>query len=373
MNRFQSSKEASQQRASTLSLPTLRDKNYRFLNLRGIEFYEEQFASGSITVSSPQKKDVVIEFLDSSSSISESYLSLPKIFENDLFAETINQRWKEGYFIGVASNSSVVVTLTQKLIKSLRALYSRVIIEVGEGANLELLEELSGEGDSAFVGTLVEVHLKKNSKIEYLQAQSFSKNTKHFARHFFSLEEGATMKYVPAICGGERTQIRTEATCQGKNAKVITHGAVRGDGVQQFDFWINTEHNVKETQSQTEFWSVLGEKARAQFNGNLKIGTQGAFTDASQTSHNLMISDRAEMVTQPNLEIATDDVKCAHGAYIQSIDEEQLYYLASRGVPQDSAKSMIINGFTEPVLSQFPKTEILDRLRQSFQEKREIE
>ena len=399
MSLFEKSKKSSSEKASVLRNPDWSDPNYRFINLRGLEFKSPQTDADTTVDESEREiqanedglaslrsdsKSVDIfeassnefltfENLESSSEVPDDLLEIPEVFQNDLFAQAINSRWTSGIFIRLeaGSESPVVLRTRHHAVKGSEALYSRVIIIAEEGVELSYTDEFFGEAQNAFVGSLVEIYAHPRSKVSYFQSQRLSTTSKYFSRQYFNAGEETQINYVPALSGGERSQIRTEAFCLDEGSSINTFGAVRGDGLQQFDFWMNSHHNVAKTTSQTELWSVLGQKARAQFNGNLKIGVEGRLTDASQTSHNLMISDQAEMVSQPNLEIATDDVKCAHGAYIQSIDDDQLFYLQARGIPEKEGRRMIVNGFTEPVLERFETISVQESIRKEFLGKKE--
>jgi len=96
----------------------------------------------------------------------------------------------------------------------------------------------------------------------------------------------------------------------------------------------------------------MADKARAQFNGCISITDKGIRTDAYQKSYNMLLSERAEVLSMPKLDIATDEVKCAHGASVSPIDETQVYYLQTKGIDKQTAEHMIIDGFTNPVIEK---------------------
>ena len=99
----------------------------------------------------------------------------------------------------------------------------------------------------------------------------------------------------------------------------------------------------------------MADKAKAVFNGLIVITPEGVRTNAYQKNRNMILSPQASVETYPKLEIATDEVKCAHGASVAPVNFDQLYYLQSRGIPAIDAELMIINGFTDPVVQRLPE------------------
>jgi Fe-S cluster assembly protein SufD len=118
--------------------------------------------------------------------------------------------------------------------------------------------------------------------------------------------------------------------------------------------WIDNQHFGPQTQSDTFVWNVLEDQSVAVFNGNIDIDENGTLTEAYQHNKTLLLSEKARVHTMPKLEISTDDVKCSHGASISTLDQEQLFYLRSRGLPVDVAERIMIHAFSFPVLSELP-------------------
>ena len=162
----------------------------------------------------------------------------------------------------------------------------------------------------------------------------------------------------PVLIGATQAQIKTESHCLGSGAQIIISGAAKGKNKQNFDLDVITEHRVTDTLSTYDFLTVMQDQSKAVFKGLIKITPDGARTDAYQKSKNLLLSSQASIETFPKLEIETDDVKVAHGASISPVNPDQVYYLQSRGISATEAESMIIDGFTQPVLTRL--TEAFD-------------
>jgi Fe-S cluster assembly protein SufD len=158
---------------------------------------------------------------------------------------------------------------------------------------------------------------------------------------------------------------------EGASAKIF--GLVKGEGSQNFDQTVFVSHQVPHTGSNVLFKNVLRDKSRSVFTGLIHVWKTAQRTDAYQTNRNLLIGKDARADTIPKLEIEADDVKCGHAAAVSNLDEDQLYYLMSRGLNRREAQAMIIEGFYEDALgkwmegvqaSEKDKSEILNRIRE---------
>ena len=143
---------------------------------------------------------------------------------------------------------------------------------------------------------------------------------------------------------------------------------VAASGEQLFDQRSRQEHRAEHTTSNVLCKNALFDKARSIFAGLIRVEENAQHADAYQTNRNLVIGPSAEANSLPGLEILANDVKCSHGATIGKIDEEQLFYLRSRGIPSATAKQLLMLGFFEEVLSEIP-LELADSIRELLRDK----
>jgi len=169
-----------------------------------------------------------------------------------------------------------------------------------------------------------------------------------------------------AARGAFKYQYRLESECKGTGSDMKILSATRGSESQHFDFWTTTTHQASHTTSSMDHWAVMGDKARAVFNGKISIPHTATHTDAYQKNRNLLLSPQAVIDALPKLEIATDEVKCAHGASIAPVSDEQMYYLQSRGITRAEAESMIVDGFTEPALQKIKDLTLRNLVRETM-------
>ena len=172
----------------------------------------------------------------------------------------------------------------------------------------------------------------------------------------FTLAEGSVLK---------RIDYQLNHRGQGADAKL--NGVYLPRNNQLIDYHTNVEHAVPHCTTSEVFRGIIGDSARAVFNGRIHIHQDAQKTLAEMSNRNLLTSDKAEVDTKPELEIYADDVKCAHGATISQLDATAMYYLQSRGLSAAQARTMLSLGFINELLLELPQEAIRDYLQQHLQ------
>jgi len=146
------------------------------------------------------------------------------------------------------------------------------------------------------------------------------------------------------------------ALLAGKGAKSESWGVVIAGGKRHLDHHTVHEHSAPETTSRFSYRGVLSGRARSVYTGVIRIAADAPGCTAYQENRNLMLSADARADSIPELEISNNEVSCSHGATFGPVDEEQLYYLATRGIARDDAVAMVVGGFVEPALAHLPES-----------------
>ncbi|MGH2416341.1 MAG: SufB/SufD family protein, partial [Microcystaceae cyanobacterium] len=150
---------------------------------------------------------------------------------------------------------------------------------------------------------------------------------------------------------GEQTQTTLNGlTMIGGNQLADTHSAIA--------------LNYPYGRSQQLHKCIVGDRAHAVFNGKVFVPKPAQLTDAAQLNRNLLLSPKARVDTKPQLEITADNVKCAHGATVSQLEDDEIFYLQSRGIDEDDARNLLINAFTAEVINQIPVHSLQERLTQ---------
>jgi len=307
--------------------------------------------------------------------IQDHWEASPQIAD-DYFVNGVMAYWQDGFFIPVPKDSKSVDSIQFRSLfdeKDSRFV-TRNLIVLEENSEAKMIEELLSIPNEQINNSLflcfTRILLKKGSKLHYSQWQNFSTRVQHFCRYEFILEEGAQLVHQSVSLGGHRGQTRMELKCAGPNASVKSENLTWMSGNQQYDFWVRSFHDTAQTQSELCFKAIADDKAQINFNGNIEITDTGQKTEAHQLSKSLLLSPRASITTSPKLEIAADDVQVTHGASISSINDEQLYYLQTRGISKEEAAQMIIDAMAEPVIQRIPEADVQGIIRKELQLKR---
>jgi Fe-S cluster assembly protein SufD len=185
----------------------------------------------------------------------------------------------------------------------------------------------------------------------------------HVGRVLVEQKEGSRYTSHNLQLGGawSRLDIYTRLAEIGAHAEL--YGLYAVDKRQHIDNHTRIDHMTHSTVSRELYRGILDGQGRAVFNGKVLVAPHAVKTDAEQANHNLILSRGAEIDTKPELEIYADDVKCSHGATIGQLDEDQLFYLRSRGIEADAARNLLIAAFAEKLLSALPHPALMSHAR----------
>jgi len=264
-----------------------------------------------------------------------------------------------------------------------RALITRTVIRVGEGAHGSIVEELveseagaassagasSAVGQAFFAGT-TEVTLGAEATLQLASLQELGDKTVAFQHRHATIGEAATLQWALAQLGGRLIRSRVENRLVGDRSSVEQVEIVFGAEEQLFDLTSFTTHIGRDTTGDLLSKAALLEKARTYLKGLITIEKSAVGTDSFLGEFGMNLSKSARSVAIPSLEIDQPDCRRAmHSSSVGPVDEMQLFYLESRGIPPDEARKFIVLGYLEPVVSRVPLASAQDRLRELLEAK----
>ncbi len=216
---------------------------------------------------------------------------------------------------------------------------------------------------------VVEAQAGRNAHLSVSVVQKMSDTARMVAHHHFAAERDATVRIDEIGLGGSYARQRLAVDLTGLGSSVKMGGIYFGDGRQVFDYRIYVTHQGPRTTSDIFLKGAVADEAQAVWTGLMRIENPARGTSAFETNRNLVLSDRSKVHSVPNLEILTDDLQCGHGSSSGPLDEEQLYYLMSRGLPRDRAERLVIQGFFDEILSDLAVSELAPPSRRAVTEK----
>lgn len=231
--------------------------------------------------------------------------------------------------------------------------FPRVLVVAEENSSATVIESYVSTKDvQYFTNAVVEVVLKAGARVEHYKVQRESVEAFHVATTVADLGSNASYDATTITFGAALSRHDINVTLDHEGAECWVDGLYLVTTNQHADTHSVIDHRKPHCTSHQLYKGILDGKSRAVFNGKVFVRHDAQKTDAMQTNKNLLLSNEARVDTKPQLEILADDVKCAHGAAVGQIDEDELFYLETRGIHHDLARNLLTYGFAEEVIGK---------------------
>ncbi|SDE15903.1 Fe-S cluster assembly protein SufD [Limimaricola pyoseonensis] len=379
-------------RLTGMGLPYRRDEYWRFTN--PAEFLARETPRAEIALDAPgfEETDVLrVVFTDgvfdaeASDDLSLEHLEIERFSE----AVTKDIHWIKG-LLGVLETAGqnrvdrplatfntafaedgIVLRATGKVSKPVHLDYRRSddraeavlrhVVRVENGADLTLLE--SGVG-AARLNTAMEVDIADRGGFHHVRMQGRDHERRAATHVFARLGEESTFKSFTLSLNGMMTRNEVIVTLKGDDAVAHVAGAALGDGRDfHHDDTVFITHDAVNCESRQVFKKVLRNGATGVFQGKILVEPGAQKTDGYQISQSLLLDEDANFLAKPELEIYADDVQCSHGSTSGAIDETALFYLKSRGIPEDKAQDLLVLAFVAEALAEIEDEDLAETLR----------
>ena len=215
----------------------------------------------------------------------------------------------------------------------------------------------------------MELSVGDNAHVRHVSVQEYGAGTWSIGLQRAHLGRDARLSSSAVALGGDYARVRTEARLDGQGAESDLLAVYFGDGAQMHDFRTFQDHVAPRTRSDLLFKGAVEETARSVYSGLIRIRPDAQKVEATQSNRNLVLSEGAGAESIPNLEIEADDVRCSHASTVGPIDDDQRYYLETRGVRPEDAERLIVLGFFEDVFARLPVPALAAPLRRAVHEK----
>lgn len=246
--------------------------------------------------------------------------------------------------------------------------HTRVQVTLAAGSRLTVIEDVQAQGDS-FNTAFVEYKVAANASLEHYRFALQTGSNVSIGGSHFSLHDHAKMHSTLVGFGSELSRLDTDIIHAGEFADAKLNAMYLLDGKELFDLHATVEHAMPNGKTEENVRCIVADRSRAIFNGRIHIHRDAQKTLAELNNRNLLLSDKAEINTKPELEIYADDVKCAHGATVAQIDKQALYYLQTRGVSRSKAQVMLNFGFINELIDLMPNAALAEWIRPIIRER----
>ena len=291
----------------------------------------------------------------------------------DKFAALSAAVFSGGSFLYVPRGVQVEVPIqSYRWLDVVGSIMPRTLVVVEEGASVTYIDEYaSADGEEpAFSNGAVELYVGEGANLRYVSLQNWERNVLHFNTIRSSTEKDATINSLVVSLGSQlsRTNVEAGLTAAGGDSEML--GLYFADSNQVIDHHTLQDHISPNAHSDLLYKGALRDESLTIFSGLIRVEPGAQKTDAYQTNRNIILgTDDAFAVSLPNLEIMADDVKCSHGSTTGQVDETELFYLMSRGIPRHEAEKLVVFGFFGEVTSRVPLWGLKEKLDRAIEGK----
>jgi Fe-S cluster assembly protein SufD len=383
-------RQAAIERFAALGFPTLDDEEWRFTNLAPLVRSRFELAPPSTAISAEQVKRLaapvgdctrlvfinghyapvlstrralpngvvagsLAEALRDHPDLVEPYLARYASFEQHPFIALNTAFLQDGAFLflprGVVIDEPVHLLFIATAPDTAGMVHPRSLVVVGENSQVRLVENYVGfEGEVAFTNAVTEIVLGPSAVVDHCKLQRESLRAFHVATLQVQLDRSSTFTNHAITLGGSLVRNEINAVLGAEGGECTLNGLYLGQGKQLIDNHTVIDHATPRCASHELYKGILDGQAHGVFNGKIFVRPDAQKTDAKQTNQTLLLSEEATINTKPQLEIYADDVKCTHGATVGQLDAEGLFYLRSRGIDQEAARSLLTFAFANDII-----------------------
>lgn len=239
----------------------------------------------------------------------------------------------------------------------------RNLIIAGKNSRAKVIFNYYGSTEKKyFMSAVTEVYCDDDSIVDIYKIQNEDLNSFHIEKVEVEQKQGSLFNHHSISFGGALVRNDINSTHKGERIDTHYYGLYLGNDNQHIDNHTFIDHAKPNCESNEVYKGILDDNSRGVFNGKIMVRPDAQKTNAFQSNKTILLSDKARIDTKPQLEIFADDVKCSHGATIGRLDEEAYFYIRSRGIPDELAKSMLIRAFANDVVESVKINELKDQL-----------
>ncbi len=349
----------------------INDEQLNEIRFTGLECQELVFVNGHFSVELSAEQDAIVCSLanagDTAKREIETYINRFARSDKHGFAALNSAFVVDGAFIHVPDNVELelpvhLIFIARKQDTSFIS-HPRNLIVLGNNARATVIESYVGLDDSSYcTNTVTEIVTGQGASLEHYKLQQEGNNGFHIGYLHAQCQKDSRLESHSISLGGALVRNDIDAVLAEPGAHVGLNGLYVAGGDQHIDNHTRVDHSVPNTSSDENYRGVLDGKARAVFNGKVVVHKDAQKTDAQQSNANLLLSNDAEIDTKPELEIYADDVKCSHGATVGQLDDNMLFYLRTRAVDEQTARSLLTFAFAEEVIRRITLKPVRERI-----------
>lgn len=369
--------------ALSVDLPTARDENWKYANLRGLARarFEPSAAPSAdalarVAAALPAPLEgyervvlvdgYVAKSLSSVDASAAPIRSTVSRLETDRTFADLNRRLRtETATITVKSHQKRAVEV---IVVALGTSHPAIELTLAEGSELALIERhLPLSSESTITNLAISARVGAHARLELSRIVQAGAKAQHVETLELHLGEGSSSKLVQLTTGATASRTTAFVDHAGRDSSLEWHAAALGEGTQSHDSYVRIAHSAPSARTLQQFRGIASGRSRVSFNGHMRVDATSPNAQSDQSLKCLLAGPEAEADVRPQLEIYTDAVKASHGATVGKLDPDMLFYLLSRGIPEDAAAALLKWAFVSDVLTRLPNPALRTAVEHSLE------
>ena len=242
---------------------------------------------------------------------------------------------------------------------SVPAHHPRILIVAGKDSRAEIVESHVGtDGEAYWANPVAEIEVGAGARVRHVKVQADSLAATHLAYTRVVIAKGGNYESFAMTTGAALSRNEIDVVLDGEDAKCSLNGTYLLAGSQHSDIATYIDHAKPNCNSDEIYKGVLDGNSRGIFQGKIRVAPDAQKTNGNQLSRAILLSDGTEMYAKPELEIYADDVKCSHGATTGELDDDSMFYMRARGIPEDTARHLLVRAFIGEIVDEIETASI---------------
>lgn len=272
---------------------------------------------------------------------------------------------RDGFVLDIPAGAEIEAPVEIQSIHAGGQVHTRFPVRVGAGAKVTIIERhIAASDEAAFVSSVSDLVIGAGADVTWIVLQQQGVADTFLGQIRVDLGADVKLKLFNVNAGGKLVRQELRIDANGEGTQLTLRGVNLIGGESHNDVTLVLGHNVPNTSSTDVFRNVVFDRGRGVFQGMIKVAIDAQKTDAKMACNTLLLSDDADFAAKPELEIFADDVVCGHGATVADIDDNHLYYLKARGIPENKARAMLVNAFVAEVVEELEEEPLVEALEE---------
>jgi Fe-S cluster assembly protein SufD len=254
------------------------------------------------------------------------------------------------------------------IVVALGTSHPAIELTLAEGSELAFIERhLPLSGESTITNLAISARVGAHARLELSRIVQAGAKAQHVETLELHLDEGSSSKLVQLTTGATASRTTAFVDHAGRDSSLEWHAAALGEGTQSHDSYVRIAHSAPSARTLQQFRGIASGRSRVSFNGHMRVDAISPNAQSDQSLKCLLAGPEAEADVRPQLEIYTDAVKASHGATVGKLDPDMLFYLLSRGIPEDAAAALLKWAFVSDVLTRLPNPALRTAVEHSLE------